>query len=620
MSSAFRPPRLRTPLWAAAALMVSALAACGGGSDDSPAAVAPPPLTGSAFRIQPYLQQPSSQGMVLTWFSVRGDAGELRISGPGLSAERVLNSQPELRGEMAYTDAERAETITGLAPGSWLVPGEAYRHRVTVDGLQPASTYTYTVRQNGQSFSRTFRTAPLASNWTRLRFIAMSDSETEPRGRTTFREWAPGEGGAARPDGSSAWATRFGTATLGGVPVLRYAMTETEGLTRNLRIVDSRTPDFVLMPGDLVQGAGYQPGWDEFFRHTAGEFGDTFTRFPVIAAYGNWETFAALNGGYGSATDRAPVVRARHRFKTFFTGPDNGTPEHRGNYHRIDYGPVTILTLDSTKGAPDDATANTPMAQRLTGRQFTGPGTDTQSSFRSDEYASAASRLGLFNDLSPYNEGTVQWRWAEAQLTEARARGQIVFVQFHHSPYSDGEHGLPMNHAQSSGQGGTPMRIYHRLFERFGVAAVFAGHSEMFERSFVDEDGDGVGVHYYDVGVSGDGLRGERRTSNGFTEGPMGNRLQYNGFSRWSADENSAERWDRVGGVLQLIDGGKHYGHLEVNLERVTAAGNVAARITLTPVYSFPVLDGSYDLVATVRRTYDDAVTLNIDSLGRVLR
>jgi hypothetical protein len=592
------------------------------------AAPAAPPAAGAPagpnLRILPYLQQPSSEGMLVTWFTGRNQPGRLEITGPGLSAPLVLSSTPELRPEMAYTDQERAEDIAGLVKGSWLWAGPAYKHAVRVAGLQPATRYTYTLQQGGETVTRSFRTAPTATGWTSLRFIAMSDSETEPRGRVTYREWAPGAGGDQRPAATSttasAWARRFGTATLGGVSVLRYALTETEGYTRNLQIVDSRSPDFLLMPGDLVQGSGYQPGWDEFFRHGAGEFGDILTRIPLIAAYGNWETFAAASGGYGSATDRSPVVRARHRFKTFIDGPDNGTPAHRSNYHRTDFGPVTLITLDSTKGAPEDAPGNYVAAQRLTGTQYTGPGTDTQSSFRADEYAQAAQRLGLANDLSPYNEGGVQWRWAEAQLAEARAQGRIVFVQFHHAPFSDGEHGLPMNHAQTSGQGGTPMRAYHPLFERYGVVAVLSGHSEMFERSFVDEDGDGVGVHYYDVGVAGDGLRGERRTSNGYTEGTGGNRLQYNPFSRWSADENEPERWSDLGGVLQLVDGGKHYGHLEVQIDRVTDDPAVAARVRFTPVYSFPVLNGDYQSVATVRRAYTDGVTLNLDGTGRVRR
>jgi hypothetical protein len=611
-----RGPSLRVLL----PLSIVFLASCGGG-DDEPAQVVAP--AGPNLRILPYLQQPSSQSMLVTWFTGRDEAGQLEVSGPGLGTAQLLSSDPELRPEMAYTEQEQAEEIDGLSQGSWLWEGQAYRHAVTVSGLQPGSTYSYTLRQGGETVTRSFRTAPTATDWTRLRFVALSDSETEPRGRVTRREWAPGSGAEARPApaaASSAWARQFGTATLNGADVLRYALTETQGFTQNLEIIDSREPDFVLMPGDLVQGSGYQPGWDEFFRHGAGEFGDLFTRVPLIAAYGNWETFAAVSGGYGTATEREPVVKARHRLKTFISGPDNGTPAHRSNYHRTDYGPVTLITLDSTKGAPDDAAANYSDAQKLTGQQYTGPGSDTQSSFRADEYAQAAQRLGLSNDLSPYNEGGVQWRWAEQQLADARTDGRIVFVQFHHAPFSDGEHGLPMNHAQTSGQGGTPMRAYHTLFERYGVVAVLSGHSEMFERSFVDEDSDGVGVHYFDVGVAGDGLRGERRTSSGFVEGAQGNRLQYNPYSRWTADEDEAESWAPLGGVLQLVDGGKHYGHLEVQVDRVTGNPAVAARVSFTPVYSFPLLDGDYRFIDTARRVYGDGFTLDLDSSGLVSR
>jgi hypothetical protein len=612
---------------AVSACAMAVISACGGSDPVSVAASPGGALESEAavslnYRIRPYLQQPASDGMLITWFSKQNRAGEVRITGTALNAPIVLNSTPVVRAEMAYTALEKAQVIAGLEPGSWLIDGQAFKHSVRVTGLLPDTTYRYEVTQNGELYSREFKTAPTSRDWSEIRFVAMSDSETEPAGRVTRREWAPGTGGQDRPSaaaGASGWVEKFGAVALGGVQVLRYAMTEAEGFINNLRIVDSRRPDFVLMPGDLVQGSGYQPAWDEFFRHMAGVAGDTLSRFPLIAAYGNWETFAALNDGYGTATDRSAVVLARHRFKTFIDGPDNGTAAHRGNYHRIDYGPVTIITLDSTKGAPEDTRDNYPAATKLTLRQYTGPGTDTQSSFRADQYAAAAAKLGLTNDISPYNEGTVQFNWARAELTDARAKGQVIFVQFHHAPFSDGEHGLPMNHIDSSGQGGTPMRIYHPLFEQFGVAAVFSGHSEMFERSFVDENGDGIGVQYYDVGVSGDGLRGERRTSNGFFEGAQSNRLQYNPFSRWSSDENEPERWTSVSGKPQLQDGGKHYGHLEVNIERINSSSN-AARITFTPVYSFPVLDANYNLLRTERRLYTDPVTLVTNSSGRVVR
>ena len=445
----------------------------------------------------------------------------------------------------------------------------------------------------------------------------MSDSETEPLGRTTRREWQPGAIAAAsapRPElTNSQWAALFGTSGSGVNQTLRYALTETEGYRQNLQIVNSRNPNFLLMPGDLVQGGGYQPGWDEFFRHGAGEFDNGLSRYPILPALGNWENFGALNGGYGIDADgRFGPKFGRDKYHVYFDAPDNGTLEHRDNYYRIDYGPLTIITLDSSNGEPDDRPQNyggEGQPPKISGRDFTGPGTDTQNNFTRQQYEAAGG-----TDLADFNPGSTQWNWAISQLQDARANGQIIFVQFHHTPYSDGEHGLPMNHVDTSGQGGTPMRQYQRLFEQYNVAAVFAGHSEMFERSFVDENEDGLGVTYFEVGVSGDGLRGERRTGPGF-DAPL---LNYNTFNQWSADQDEPELWGEVDGVLQLLRGGKHYGHLEVMVERLFA-DDLVARITLTPVHSFPILDANYNLIATERRVYQNGeIVLLVDRNGQV--
>jgi len=573
------------------------------------------------FRVNPYLQQPSSDGMLFTWFSEQNLSGSIAVTGPGLAAPLMLNSAPAQQQFLAYTAAELAQTIPGLPQGSWLYgSSNNFKHSVDVRGLQPNSQYTYTVNQGGGSFSRTFKTAPTAADWTSVRFIAMSDSETEPAGRTTRREWNPGAlaaGSEPRPAlTGSQWANNFGTLGSGSSQTLRYAITEAEGYKANQVVVDSRDPAFIVKPGDLVQGGGYQPGWDEFFRHNAGEFDDTLSKRPILPAIGNWETFAAINGGYGTPTDRTAVVRSRQKYKSYFDMPSNGTPEHQDNYYRTDYGPITVITLDSSNGSsPEDSRANYPAASRLTGQQYTGPGTDTQENFTGAEYATAAATLGVVNDHSDFNPGSTQWNWARAQLEDARARGQVVFVQFHHSPFSSGEHGLPMNHRDSSGQGGTPMRQYHPMFEQFGVAAVLSGHSEMFERSFVDSDGNGTGVNYYDVGVSGDGLRGERRNGTGFGA-PL---LKYNEFSKWTSDQSEGELWATVDGVQQLIDGGKHYGHLEVNVTRITNDPTLLAEIVLTPVYVFPVLDSSYNVISNERRVYGDEIRLFILANGSVV-
>ena len=147
------------------------------------------------------------------------------------------------------------------------------------------------------------------------------------------------------------------------------------------------------------------------------------------------------------------------------------------------------------------------------------------------------------------------------------------------------------------------MRQYQSLFEEYGVVAVFSGHSEMFERSFVDKDNDGEGVYYYDVGVAGDGMRGERTDADG-------NLLNYNAFSQWTADQNEPELWQEVEGILQNVEGGKHYGHLEVNLENL--GDEDGTRITFSPVYSIPILDANYDLVDTERRVYRDVIIIDL--------
>ncbi|KAB8191595.1 metallophosphoesterase [Nonomuraea phyllanthi] len=584
-----------------AALLAAALLPIGPLSGQAAAAAQPD------FRILPYLQSPSSSGITITWFTDDGHPGRLTVHGPGIHGRRSSKVAGELRPELAHTAAELAQEIPGLEQGSWLGEPDSYKHTTRVSGLRPGTSYHYTVEQDGRTFRGRFHTAPDADRWRHIRLIAMSDSETEPRGRVQRREWAPGAGAAARPSAEpgSLWDRTYGTTVLSGTRVLRYPLTEDEGLHRNLAAVQDRSPDAVLFTGDLVQGGGYQPGWDEFFRHTAGSAGDLLSGVPIIPAFGNWESFGAINGGYGTPEDRSPVVRSRAKFHAYFDAPDNGTPEHRDNYYRIDYGPVTVLTLDSNNGEPDDRKADYPPEQKLTGREYTGPGTDTQENFTRAEYEAAGGR-----DLSDYSPGSRQWTWAEEQLRDARAAGQIVLVQFHHVPYSSGEHGLPMNHALTSGQGGTPMRVYHPLFEKYGVAAVISGHSEMFERSFVDADGDGTGVHYYDVGVSGDGLRGVRREGSTLDTPP----LAYNPFSKWTADQSEAEVWDTAGGTPRLLSGGKHYGHLEIDVDRVPGGGK--ARVTLTPFHLFPVMDGSLNVVRSERRAYSDRVVIDVAADG----
>lgn len=256
--------------------------------------------------------------------------------------------------EFYYTQAEKNQSIIGLGSAIWIGPGKYFKYEKNLT-LEPNKNYTYTVNLGGQIFTSKFNTAPSLNDWQSIRFIALSDSETEPRGRVINRAWYPGNPLFRLFPVPSFWKSVFGTTIEQGIEIPNYMLTEQKGFSENLKILKSRNPDFVLMPGDLVQGGGYMPGWDEFWRHTSGEFDQVFDKFPIIPAIGNWEAFGGLNGGYGFNEQGAfnPVL-GRNRFHRFFEFPTEDIDQkHRQSYYPTDYGPITILTLDTSNGTPD---------------------------------------------------------------------------------------------------------------------------------------------------------------------------------------------------------------------------------------------------------------------------
>lgn len=593
----------------------TAMAAPGDGAAAEPEA---------GFRVLPYLQSPGTDSMTLNWITELDEPGTVTVRGPGLRGAFEAASAPEYLDLMQYSDAELSQEIPGLEQGSWLRSNDNYRHTVTVDGLRVNQSYRYSVEQSGETFEGSFSTAPTAERWPNLRLVAFSDTETEPYGAVEQREWELHPDGytsdsVPRPGEGSLWDQTHGSTIRNDEFTLRSPLDQQRALIENLDVIEEADPDLMLLPGDLTQGSGYQPAWDEFWRHFAGEYGTFASRTPLVSAIGNWETFAAMNGGYGTPEDRSPVVIARNRYHDYFSTPgDADNPQYRNSYYRLDYGPLTVITLDSTNGLPDENVDE----GVLSGAPFSGDdtqltaetmSTDTQGSFTAEEYATAYADLfdtsPANTDLPNLNPGTQQWEWAQQQLADAREQGQIVLVQFHHAAYSSGVHGTPPNHEEfADNQSGVAMRAYTPMLEEYGVAAVISGHDEMFERSWVDENGDGAGFHVYDVGVAADGLRGEQLTRDDSGElVPVG----FNSHSQWSASADEPETWSLdENGNPQLVDGGLHYGHLQIDL-RHTRDG---AELEFSPVYVFPILDENYQLVRTERRVYDDVVRV---PLGR---
>jgi hypothetical protein len=546
------------------------------------------------FRVLPYQQQPALDGMLFTWFTTSDTPGSISITGPGLKSPRVIASEPVLVPTLDYQASAElsaggafpfATTAIFSSPG---VPARNWRHRVPVTGLQPDTEYAFTVTQGASTYSNTFRTAPAPDTDRTLRFHVVSDSETLVLGRTRFREWSrttpqtPGSTG--RPTGTGRGRTT-------------YFLTETVGYDENIAAMKSRDADLLIMPGDLIEGTAneQQRRWDEFWRHNAGEYDDLLSGRPIVAAIGN---NCIYNGP--SPDTNSMVKYARDQWSGYFDFPANDDPAAKDLYFRTDYGPVTVITLCSVGALPPNDNVAPPQGQ------------DRNVNFPQNLDTNRAWLLNYpYGDLPDFNIGTAQWKWAVEQLAAARAEGRIIFVQWHHTPFSRGIHGSSVTSTQS----GEAMRIYAPLLEQYRVAAVFCGHSEVAEQSWFDLDGDGYGVHLWDVGAAGDGLRGVEdavgqesaaivawRTN---PLNPLGAAWSPNPYSVWSADGSEPETWEGN----RLLGGGKHYGFLEVD---VASVGKGAFRVELQNWHVFPLNAGDADFTVTgyELRRYDNRVVL----------
>ena len=545
------------------------LSACLDSSSSRDSSVSPPVESAPPTRVlvSPYLQSPTATSISITWFTDTAVAGEVVVDGVG-----SFPSEPEQAMALDYGDSEVAyihsENNLGrihaeVPPGQ--APALAYRHRVRIEGLEPATEYQYQVKQPGSEavMEAHFSTAPITGERATVRFLAMSDMETEPESTQKPVAWA-------------ASALAVGGDKLDTAPDTYnrlYPVDQTTGYRANIQYAMEREPNFWVIAGDLVEKGGRQLDWDEFWRHAAGEWSSFASTTPIFPALGNHENYWHPEGG--SYTPPA-VMRSYDKWSSYWDLPRNYASDERyeKRYYRVDYGPVTLITLDSSNGDDRDPAKDTNLAID-----------------------------GIQSRVPDFNRDSEQWDWAVNELADAQALGQIIFVQFHHTPFGTGVHSLPSGNAgianNEDNQSGQPMRIYHELFERYGVTAVLAGHDELLEYVQLD------GVHYWDVGFAGDGLRGPGYAPT-TTYVPFDQLPAEAQASHWSAHGDAPEIWNGK----QLVDGGKHYGFLEVE---VRPSGSQDYEVTMTPRYVFPLMDE--EGVATgefSQRQYDKVVRTTI--------
>lgn len=487
------------------------------------------------FRVRPYLQNPATDGMTVRWLSSSNRPGTVRVE--TAAGTIVAQSEPFSPESLKYNPFHPE-------PGG-PHPELPWLHSVRINGLEPGKSYPYKVQQGSDVYSGTIRTTPVADQ--PIRFICYSDSETEPESSST-----PGVDWPAALKGNRP------------ADIRNYLVDQTLGYKENCREIVAREPNFVLVAGDLVETGGEQRDWDEFWRHNAGDYGHVAASIPLLAAIGNHENFAGPGGGYSAEGANFSV----DKYLTYFEFPANGAtnPKHVGRYYRMDYGPISLIVLDSSDGKPHQTAADT--------------------------------NHNLDGSHAPdFNPGSEQYQWLERQLADAQQKSQFTFVSFHHTMFGSGPHSVPFGHPKHSGQSGIAMRVILPLLFKYGVDAVISGHDEMVERSEVS----GVEVlsegnvrphqiHFYDVGNGGDGLRG---SVEGFD----------NAYRKFLAHQVE-EVWEG----RRLVSGGKHYGHLEVNVAPDESGQWTAV---LSPVYVFPICDDKGTFTGQwERRLYDDVVTI----------
>ena len=531
------------------------------------------PAAADTFRVTPYVQHPTPQAMSLLWLTATNGLATVEWwpeSDP--SARHAATVTPRQATELDYFGYTHAKQCLPA-----LVPWQ-YRHRI--EGLQPDTRYAYrvTLAEGGAAYTNVFRTSPAA--FRPIRFVAYSDSETQPSSTGDCVVW---ENYAVDHD-TTPNSNR------------RYYIDQTDGYASNICTMVSRQPDFFVIAGDLAEKGSDQTHWDEFWRHNAGALNDPAGSTPILAAPGNHEYH-----GYYAAD--AYGERGMRKYLSYFEFEPNGAAveaDRQERFHRVDYGPVALIFIDANNGQDYYPDTTSDMVNRENG---TPNLRDTTQPLCQDRCRAP-----------DFNLGSAQYRWIEEQLADAQTNRLFTFLVCHQCPFSVGYHGRLNGErgTESSAEylSGAAIRCLTNLVFRYGVDAWICGHDEMYEHSRLTGTEvlpNGLTrthtVNVYDVGMGGDGLRGCRRT-----EKP-------NPYEVYRAHVDAPEVYDANG---TLVAGGKHYGHLEVNVT-TNAAGRWTA--TLTPAYVFVSKDAATGKFLFERRVYpDETVITNFSGVARITR
>ena len=515
----------------------------------------------AAFRVTPYVQHPATNAMSILWVANTNATAVVEWWPDGQTANsHSANVEPRLATELDYFGySHPKQYLPSLVP---------WQYQYRIQNLKPDTKYAYRVSLvNGETYANTFCTAP--AEFRPVRFVAYSDSETQPSStgdRVVWENYAVDHD--TTPNSSR-----------------RYYIDQTDGYATNICTMLAGRPDFFVIAGDLAEKGSDQTHWDEFWRHNAGELNDPAGSIPILAAPGNHEYH-----GYYAADDYGE--RGMRKFLSYFEFEPNGAEvesDRQERFHRLDYGPVAVIFIDTNNG--QDYYANT-TSDEVNRENGTPNMRDTTQPLCQDRCRAP-----------DFNPGSAQYRWLEEQLADAQTNKLFTFLVNHQCPFSVGYHGrLNGEYGTESSKeylSGAATRCLTNLVFKYGVDAWISGHDELYEHSQLtgtETLPDGTTrshtINIYDVGMGGDGLRGCNRTG------------RPNPYEVFRAHVDAPEVYDSTG---TLVSGGKHYGHMDVN---VTTNSDGLWTATLTPTYVFVSSNTVTGKLTFDRRTYPDMIVI----------
>ena len=236
----------------------------------------------SALARSPYLQRVTAHDAVVVWTSLAGDSASVRVESPDGSGQMTFP---------AAIDASAKATPTEKGPTFLPAEPDTRQWTAAVSGLEPDTTYCYTVLQDGQPATAPapLKSAPATGTAGHVQFVVFGDS---------------GGGGSDQ--------------------------------SALLQQIETVPFDFMIHTGDIAYDHGTLPEFEaRFFR----VYAPLLASRPMFPASGNHE--------YDTA-DALPV-------RQVFGLPENGGPDGVERWYSYDWGDVHFVVLDTERSGPEQA-------------------------------------------------------------------------------------------------------------------------------------------------------------------------------------------------------------------------------------------------------------------------